>query len=111
MSSSVTMIKVHANMFLHITFRQRGWSNPSHVPVEEPEITALMLLEMLQIPLKDVGIIFVNGKPFPPAAAILHPGDRVALFSPGAPVVFEDVGVAARLRRLVDHADDHALVS
>ena len=103
MSSTLSgTIHLHANMFLHKVFRQRGWANPSHIPVES-EITALDLLESLQIPVKEVGLIFVNGSPFPPETAVLRPGDRVALFSPGAPVVFDDIGVAGRLRLLINH--------
>jgi sulfur carrier protein ThiS len=79
-------IDLHANMFLHTMFRERGWANPSQVPVETQEITGLALLESLQIPKEQVGAIFVNGKAYQASEAIIHPGDRVALFSPSAPM-------------------------
>jgi hypothetical protein len=83
-------IDLYANMFLHNTFRQRGWANPSSIPVNAP-IPALALLAKLHIPKEEVGVIFVNGKAYPPSRAVIHPGDRVALFSPSAPM-FMDLG-------------------
>jgi hypothetical protein len=83
-------IDLYANMFLHTMFQQRGWPNPSRIPVEV-ETSALALLARLAIPKEEVGVIFVNGKAYSPARAVIHPGDRVALFSPGAPM-FMDLG-------------------
>ena len=83
--TNTNTIDVHANMFLHTMFRQRGWANPSQVPVET-EITGPALLDSLQIPKDQVGAIFVNGKAYQASEAVIHPGDRVALFSPSAPM-------------------------
>jgi hypothetical protein len=81
-------IEIYANMWLRDTFQQRGWSNPRHLPLEGGT-PALALLKQLDIPEEDVGIIFVNRKACRPWRAIIQPGDRVALFSPGAPMFVE----------------------
>lgn len=78
-------IELRANMFLHTTFKQRGWSNPSYIPVEE-KTSGLDLLATLDIPKEQVGAIYVNGRAYLAADAVIRPGDRVALFSPGAPM-------------------------
>jgi Mut7-C ubiquitin len=82
----INTIDLHANMFLRDMFRQNGWTNPSCIPLEA-DTPALTLLVSLGIPLDKVGVIYVNGKAYPPSHATLQPGDRVALFSPGAPIV------------------------
>jgi hypothetical protein len=81
-------IELYGNMWLRDTFRQRGWSNPCHFTVEG-EMPALALLDQLNIPKEDVGVIFVNRKAYQPWRAVIQPGDRVALFSPGAPMFLE----------------------
>ncbi len=83
-------IELHGYLFLHDTFRQRGWTNPRRLTVET-ETPALELLAQLDIPEENVGVIFVNGKAHPRTRAVIRPGDRVALVSPGAPM-FMDLG-------------------
>ncbi len=83
-------IELYGYMFLRDTFRQRGWANPRRFDVEN-ETPALALLSQLDIPEEEVGVIFVNGRAHRPPRAVIHPGDRVALFSPGA-VMFLDFG-------------------
>jgi hypothetical protein len=83
-------IELYGNMWLRDTFRQRGWANPHCVAVE-CEISTLALLTELDIAEKEVGMIFVNRKAYRPSRAVIQPGDRVALFSPGA-VMFLDLG-------------------
>ena len=100
--TSSNTIRLHANMFLHALFRQRGWANPSLISVEA-ETPALALLASLQIPAGDVGVIYVNGKPYSSSRAVVRPGDRVALFSPGAPM-FLDLGSHERAYGLVDES-------
>jgi hypothetical protein len=84
----VNTIELYANMWLRDTFQQRGWSNPRNFTVES-EMPALALLKQLDIPQEDVGVIFVNRKAYRPLRAVIQPGDRVALFSPGAPMFLE----------------------
>ena len=83
-------IELYGNMLLRDAFRQRGWSNPRRFTVER-ETPALALLDQLEIPAEEVGVIFVNHKAHRPGRAVIRPGDRVALFSPGA-VMFLDFG-------------------
>ena len=87
-------IELYGNMWLRDSFRQRGWSNPHRVAVEG-EISGAGLLEQLEIAEKEVGMIFVNHKAYSPSRAVILPGDRVALFSPGA-VMFVDLGFHER---------------
>ncbi len=83
-------IELYGNMLLRDTFRQRGWANPCRFPVEG-ETPAMALLAQLDIPEEEVGVIFVNRRAHRPSRAVIRPGDRVALFSPGA-VMFLDFG-------------------
>ena len=83
-------IELRGYLWLHETFKQRGWTNPCRFTVET-ETPALELLAKLDIPQHNVGVIFVNGKAHPPSRATVKPGDRVALVSPGAPM-FMDLG-------------------
>jgi hypothetical protein len=87
-------IELYGNMWLRDTFRKRGWSNP-HSFTMESEISGPTLLAQLDIPEKEVGMIFVNRRAYAPSRAIVRPGDRVALFSPGA-VMFLDLGFHER---------------
>lgn len=87
-------IELHGNMWLRDTFRERGWSNPRSVAVER-EMSGAELLAELDIPEKEVGTIFVNRRAHSLSRAIIRPGDRVALFSPGA-VMFLDLGFHER---------------
>jgi hypothetical protein len=83
-------IELYGNMWLRDTFRQRGWASPHYVTVE-CEMSGLALLAQLDIPVAEVGMIFVNRKAYRPLRVIIRPGDRVAMFSPGA-VMFVDLG-------------------
>ena len=83
-------IELRGFLWMHDTFRQRGWANP-HPFTVETEIPALEMLAKLDILEEEVGVIFVNGKAHPPSRATIRPGDRVALVSPGAPM-FMDLG-------------------
>jgi hypothetical protein len=87
-------IELYGNMWLRDTFRQRKWSNPRSFAVAG-EMTGQGLLAMLEIPEIEVGMIFVNHKAYSPSRAVIRPGDRVALFSPGA-VMFVDLGFHER---------------
>jgi sulfur carrier protein ThiS len=78
-------VDLHANMFLHTLFQERGWANPCQIPVAA-EISALSLLAFLSIPKEQVGAVFVNGRAYSATEAVIRPGDRVAIFSPGAPM-------------------------
>jgi len=87
-------IELYGNMWLRDTFRQRGWSNPHSFAIEG-ELAGPALLARLDIPDEEVGMIFVNHRAYSPSRAIIRPGDRVALFSPGA-VMFVDLGFHER---------------
>jgi hypothetical protein len=78
------MTELRAFMDLAGLFRERNWPNPLEVDIQG-EVTGARLLAMLDIPPEMVEVIFVNGKAFNPAIAVVTGGDRVALVSPGVP--------------------------
>jgi len=77
-------IELRVFMDLVEVFKERNWPIPMFVTMEKG-LTGLELMTMLNIPAKQVEIIFINGKVFLPADAFLNPGDRVALVPPGTP--------------------------
>ncbi len=86
-SKATATIELHAFMWLSDLFKKRHWANPCRFDVDH-ETTGQKLLAQLEIPAEQVGMIFVNHRVFNPMAAIIKPGDRVALVSPGAPTPF-----------------------
>lgn len=84
---ATSTIELRGFMWLSDLFKERHWSNPAHFDVNA-ETTGEDLLDQLAIPAKRVNVIFVNGRVFNPATAIIRPGDRVALVPPGAPMPF-----------------------
>lgn len=87
-------IELHANMWLRNTFIQRGWANP-HCFAVATEMSGIELLAELNLSAKEVEVIFVNHRAYSPWRAVICPGDRVALFSPGA-VIFPITGAYDR---------------
>lgn len=79
-----TTIEIRAFMGLSDLFRERGWSFPKEVSVQDG-MSGDDLLDLLDIPKDSVEVVFVNGKASKPAQAVVHPGDRVALAPPGVP--------------------------
>ncbi|MBI4803991.1 MAG: MoaD/ThiS family protein [Desulfovibrio sp.] len=77
-------IELRAFMDLVGLFRERGWSNPKQVDVQE-KMSGIELLELLGIPQEMVEVIFVNGRAHTPSLAEVAGGDRVALAPPGVP--------------------------
>ena len=77
-------IEIRAFMGLGDTFRQRQWTNPLKLPLQE-ETTGMELLKRLDIPRETVEVIFVNGKAYTPDNATVCCGDRIALAPPGVP--------------------------
>lgn len=77
-------IELRAFMDLAELFRERGWSFPMEIAVHK-ELSGDELLELLDIPLEKVEVIFVNGKACKPSQAVVNGGDRVALAPPGVP--------------------------
>lgn len=77
-------IELRVFMGLVQLVKERNWSIPQLVMIEDG-LTGTELISQLYIPENQVEIIFINGKVFLPANAILHPGDRVALVPPGTP--------------------------
>ncbi len=77
-------IELRVFMGLVEVFKKRNWSIPLEVNIENV-LTGPQLIDQLNIPEKEVEIIFINGKAFLPSAAVIHPGDRVAFVPPGTP--------------------------
>ena len=77
-------IELRVFMGLVDVFKKRNWPLPLLVELEK-SITAADLMKMLDIPEKEVEIVFINGKVFLPCAGVIVPGDRVALVPPGTP--------------------------
>lgn len=78
------MIEIRAFMGLSQLFRQRNWTSP-HQIAAQGQLTGTELLAMLDIQPEQVEVIFINGKVYRPADAVIQPGDRVALAPPGTP--------------------------
>jgi hypothetical protein len=77
-------IELRAFMGLADVFRERGWGNPRELTIPGPT-KGFDLLAILDIPAERVEGIFINGKVALPPAAVINPGDRVALAPPGIP--------------------------
>jgi len=77
-------IEVRVFMGLVAIFKERNWSIPMLVTIEKG-LTGVELITLMNIPEQQVEIIFINGKVFLPADAVINPGDRVALVPPGTP--------------------------
>ncbi|MBC8014732.1 MAG: MoaD/ThiS family protein [Sporomusaceae bacterium] len=77
-------IELRAFMGLAELFKERCWSIPMLVNIGNG-LTGPELITMLNIPEKQVEIIFINGKVFLPFDAVVNHGDRVALVPPGTP--------------------------
>lgn len=84
MTETPTTIDVVGFMDLAALFRTRGWASPHQVRLDAP-IDGSALLRLLDVPDAAVECLFVNHHAFGPAAAIVRPGDRVALVPPGVP--------------------------
>lgn len=77
-------IELRAFMGLSSLFRERGWSFPMEVEVQDG-MSGEALLALLDIPQESVEVLFVNGKASRPDQAVVRGGDRVALAPPGVP--------------------------
>jgi hypothetical protein len=80
----MAMIELHAFMWLADLFKERGWTLPHYIQIEE-EIGVIQLLDILDIPLQKVEVVFINHKAYSLEQALIKPGDRVALVPPGVP--------------------------
>lgn len=78
------MIELRVFMGLTEIFKERNWPIPMSVNIEDG-LTGSELITMLNLPEKQVEIIFINGKVFFPSNACINSGDRVALVPPGTP--------------------------
>jgi hypothetical protein len=77
-------VELRGFMQLESLFRNRGWLNP-HLFKLDKKVTGPELLTLLDVPPKEVEVIFVNRTAFAMHLATIHPGDRVALVPPGVP--------------------------
>ena len=76
-------IQVRGFIQLDALFRKRNWPIPLIFDLHEP-ITGADLAKKLDIPDKDIEIIFINGLA-QSLDDLIHPGDRVAFVPPGCP--------------------------
>jgi sulfur carrier protein ThiS len=77
-------IQLRGFMWLADLFKARQWPNPRRFELDG-DTSGTELLATLDIDPERVEVIFVNGRAMPCAAAIVKPGDRVALVPPGTP--------------------------
>jgi hypothetical protein len=77
-------IEIRGFMDLAAVFRARGWATPHVIDLDEP-IDGAALLRRLDVPREQVESLFVNRRAIGLDAAVIHPGDRVALVPPGVP--------------------------
>lgn len=78
-------IELRAFMGLGKIFKERNWPSPFSFSINKDKVTGSELLSMVDISQEKVEVIFINGKAFRPAEAIINEGDRVALVPPGTP--------------------------
>lgn len=78
-------VEVHAFGKLYFLFNERNWQNPLQYELSEP-LTARELREKLDIPEKDVEVVFIN-RLLKPLSTTLKDGDRVAFIPPGTPTI------------------------
>ncbi len=71
---------------LFFLFKERGWPTSMTVEMDTSSLTAHELRKKLDIPAKDVEVVFIN-RLIKPLSTILKPGDRVAFVPPGAPTI------------------------
>ena len=84
MATGKPSIEVRFFMFLTELCKERGWTSPMQLEIDQ-DITGDELLAQLDIPPERVEVLLVNGKAVWPSAARIQPGDRVALLPPGTP--------------------------
>ena len=84
MATGKPSIVVRFFMFLTELCKERGWTSPMQLEIDQ-DITGDELLAQLDIPPERVEVLLVNGKAVWPSAARIQPGDRVALLPPGTP--------------------------
>jgi len=70
---------------LHFLFAERNWPIPMTYELEKP-VTADQLREILDIPVEDVEVVFIN-RLLKPLSTMLKPGDRIAFVPPGVPSI------------------------
>jgi hypothetical protein len=80
----VDTVELRGFMQLESLFRKRGWRNP-HLFQLDGKVAGPEFLALLDVPFKEVEVIFVNRTAFPMHLAMVQPGDRVALVPPGVP--------------------------
>lgn len=78
------IIEVRFFMFLSELCKERNWPNPLQVEIDN-EISGLDFLKQLDVPPERVEVFLLNGRAVWPEAAIIRPGDRLALLPPGTP--------------------------
>ncbi len=79
-------IEVLAFGKLYFLFRERGWPASMTVEMDNASPTAHDLRKQLDIPAKDVEVVFIN-RLIKPLSTTLKTGDRVAFVPPGAPTI------------------------
>ena len=78
-------VELRGFMDLIAEFGRRGWQIPYYLELGKEQTTGQELLTLLDIPISQVEVMFVNGKAYLPTDAMVVPGDRVALVPPGTP--------------------------
>ena len=81
--SKNNVIEIRGFLHLDKLFRERGWSIPLMLEIKEP-LSGIELARQLEIPLKEIEVIFVNGL-VQSVKYMINPGDRVAFLPPGCP--------------------------
>ena len=77
-------IEIRFFMFLAELCKERSWTNPMLMEIDD-EISGLLLLEKMDIPVERVEALMINGHVALPADAVIRAGNRVALLPPGTP--------------------------
>ncbi len=83
--TSTDSIEIRAFGKLYFLFKERNWSNPLVYEMKR-SLSAEELRKALDIPAKDVEVVFVN-RLVKPLSTMLNAGDRVAFVPPGVPSI------------------------
>lgn len=83
-SKSSEAVEVRGFGELRKVFKRRGWPLPIYFKLET-ECSAVELAKKMDLPLKKIEAVIINGRAAPFHQGLVEPGDRLAFVPPGIP--------------------------